>query len=41
VQVICERIEHWNNEVQVNMNEITAPPVGGRAAAIYSGKSAE
>jgi hypothetical protein len=38
---MCEMIEHWNNEVQVIIDEITAPSVGERAAAIYSGKSAE
>jgi hypothetical protein len=32
---------HWNNEVQVIIDEITAPSVGKRAAAIYCGKSAE
>jgi hypothetical protein len=34
-------IEHWNNDVQVIIDEITPSSGGEGAAAIYSGKSAE
>jgi hypothetical protein len=37
----CERIEHWNNEGQVIIDEMTAPSVGERAVVIYCGKSTE
>jgi hypothetical protein len=40
-RTLCERIERWNNVVQVNIDENTALSVGERAAAIYSRKSAE
>jgi hypothetical protein len=39
--ITVRKIEHWNNEVQVNIDEITACSVGEGAAAIYSSKSAE